>query len=230
MLGHAGTRWSASAIVGWPCKPGMTLRAMPQIDSPQSLRAMLSDGASWRSIDVREELIFSRSHLLWARYVPLSRLELRFARLVPRHATRIVLCDDGDGLVERAAKVLGARRLHRPLLFSTAASPAWEKAGFELFSGVNVPSKAFGEHVEHDSGTPSISARRARCADAQRRRHGGGRQPAVRRISSASRSRPRPTCPAPSWCCASTTSRRRPTRWWWSIAPAARAASSARSR
>ena len=34
----------------------------------------------------------------------------------------------------------------------------WEKAGFELFSGVNVPSKAFGEHVEHDSGTPSISA------------------------------------------------------------------------
>ena len=42
--------------------------------------------------------------------------------------------------------------------FSPAASSAWEAAGYELFSGVNVPSKAFGEFVEHESGTPSISA------------------------------------------------------------------------
>jgi rhodanese-related sulfurtransferase len=33
---------------------------------------------------------------------------------------------------------------------------AWEKAGFVLFSGVNVPSKAFGEWVEHEYGTPSV--------------------------------------------------------------------------
>src|SRR5205823_10410325 len=35
---------------------------------------------------------------------------------------------------------------------------AWKTAGYELFSGVNVPSKAFGEFIEHESGTPSISA------------------------------------------------------------------------
>src|SRR5205085_2546414 len=35
---------------------------------------------------------------------------------------------------------------------------AWAGAGFELFSGVNVPSKAFGEFVEHAAGTPSIAA------------------------------------------------------------------------
>jgi 3-mercaptopyruvate sulfurtransferase SseA len=35
---------------------------------------------------------------------------------------------------------------------------AWEKAGFVTFSGVHVPSKAFGEFVEHDSETPSVSA------------------------------------------------------------------------
>ena len=35
---------------------------------------------------------------------------------------------------------------------------AWADAGFELFSGVNVPSKAFGEFVEHASATPSIAA------------------------------------------------------------------------
>src|SRR5262249_15620910 len=35
---------------------------------------------------------------------------------------------------------------------------AWAKSGFVLFSGVHVPSKAFGEFVEHDRDTPSISA------------------------------------------------------------------------
>ena len=58
----------------------------------------------------------------------------------------------------------------------------WEKAGLELFSGVNVPSKAFGEHIEHACHTPNVSARRARRADAKRHRHGRGRQPPVRRI------------------------------------------------
>ena len=33
---------------------------------------------------------------------------------------------------------------------------AWAAAGYELFSGVNVPSKAFGEWVEHHYGTESV--------------------------------------------------------------------------
>jgi rhodanese-related sulfurtransferase len=124
---------------------------------PQTLKAMLFDGRELALIDLREELTFSRSHLLWARSVPLSRLELRFARLVPRRDTRIVLCDEADGLVERAAKVLAAAG-YSDLSYLQGGIAAWEKAGFELFSGVNVPSKAFGEYVEHASGTPSISA------------------------------------------------------------------------
>ncbi len=125
--------------------------------SPAAVKAMLSDGEELALIDVREELTFSRNHLLWARSVPLSRLELRFARLVPRLATRIVLCDDGDGLAERAAEIL-ARAGYSNLSYLDGGIAGWEKAGFVLFSGVHVPSKAFGEFVEHDSGTPSISA------------------------------------------------------------------------
>jgi rhodanese-related sulfurtransferase len=124
---------------------------------PQTVKAMLFDGRELALIDLREELIFSRSHLLWARSVPLSRLELRFGSLVPRRGTRIVLCDEGDGLVERAAKVLAAAG-YSDLSYLQGGIAAWEKAGFELFSGVNVPSKAFGEHVEHTCGTPSVSA------------------------------------------------------------------------
>src|SRR4051794_11268600 len=93
-------------------RPGMTWRGVMPSQAqakpldPLAVKAMLSDGRELALIDLREELIFSRGHLLWARCVPLSRLELRFARLVPRRDTRIVLCDDGDGLAERAATIL----------------------------------------------------------------------------------------------------------------------------
>jgi rhodanese-related sulfurtransferase len=116
---------------------------------------MLADGGELALIDVREELIFSQNHLLWARSVPLSRLELRFARLVPRKGTRIVLCDDNDGLAQRAADVL-ARAGYSDLSYLDGGVAAWAAAGFELFSGVNVPSKAFGEFVEHACHTPNI--------------------------------------------------------------------------
>ena len=125
--------------------------------SPAVVKAMLTDGDELALIDVREELIYSQNHLLWARSVPLSRIELRFARLVPRKATRIVLVDDGDGLVERAAAIL-MNAEYVDISYLEGGVAAWEKAGFVTFSGMHVPSKAFGEFVEHDSGTPSVSA------------------------------------------------------------------------
>src|SRR5215204_6453372 len=103
---------------------------------PRAVKAMLSDGRELALIDLREELIFSRGHLLFARSVPLSRLELKFARLVPRPGTRVVLCDDGDGLVERAAEIL--RRAGYTALFRLDGGvAAWVEAGLTLFSGVN---------------------------------------------------------------------------------------------
>src|SRR5262249_19644226 len=84
-------------------------------------------------------------------------LELKFAPLVPRKTTRIVLCDDGDGLVARAAKILREAG-YSELCYLDGGVSGWGRAGFELFSGVNVPSKAFGEFVEHQNGTPSIPA------------------------------------------------------------------------
>jgi rhodanese-related sulfurtransferase len=125
--------------------------------SAASLRAALREGGELALIDLREERIFSERHLLFARSVPLSRLELRFARLVPRRATRIVLVDDADGLSERATKVLAAAGYSNVSILD-GGNAGWEAAGFELFSGVNVPSKAFGEFVEHENGTPSVSA------------------------------------------------------------------------
>jgi len=89
--------------------------------------------------------------------VPLSRFELKFGRLVPRRTTRIVVCDDHDGLAEQAAAIL-SRNGYDDVAILDGGVTAWAEAGFELFSGVNVPSKAFGEFIEHAERTPGISA------------------------------------------------------------------------
>src|SRR5262249_43079108 len=77
--------------------------------------------------------------------------------LVPRRATRIVLCDDGDGLAHRAARLM-MRFGYRNLAVLAGGVRGWAAAGFELFSGVHVPSKAFGEFVEHEAETPRVAA------------------------------------------------------------------------
>jgi rhodanese-related sulfurtransferase len=125
--------------------------------SPRDLKALLADGGELALLDVREELIFSRGHLLHARSLPLSRLELRIRALVPRRATRVVMVDDGDGLAQRAAGTL-ARLGYTDIAHLDGGIASWTGAGFELFSGINVPSKAFGEFVEHADATPNIGA------------------------------------------------------------------------
>jgi rhodanese-related sulfurtransferase len=74
----------------------------------RGLKAQLHDGGETALLDAREERPFSRRHLLLASCVPLSRLELLVDDLVPRRRTRVVWCDDGDGLAERAATRLSA--------------------------------------------------------------------------------------------------------------------------
>src|SRR5215204_17963 len=127
--------------------------------SPAEVKAMLRDGQEMALIDVREEGVFSDAgHPFFANSVPLSRLELMIHDRVPRKLTRIVVYDGGgEGLAERAAAKL-ALMGYRDIAIMAGGSGAWAAAGFELFTGVNVPSKAFGELVEHRCGTPHIAA------------------------------------------------------------------------
>jgi rhodanese-related sulfurtransferase len=131
--------------------------------SPAEVKAMLRDGDEIALIDVREEGVFSEDgHPFFANSVPLSRLELMIRDLVPRKGTRIVVLDGGDDhpaghLAERAAAKL-ERMGYGNVAVMRGGSKEWAASGFELFTGVNVPSKAFGELVEHRSGTPHINA------------------------------------------------------------------------
>lgn len=120
------------------------------------LRAMLSDGQEIAFLDVREEGEFSRGHAFWAVPAPLSHLERRLPLLVPRLGARIVLMDgDGGELARRAAARISGWG-YEDVAVLEGGLRGWRDAGFEVFAGVHVPSKAFGEVVEHRDGTPSI--------------------------------------------------------------------------
>ncbi len=130
----------------------------PCLVTAPELKAMLRDGGELALLDLREEGTFAAAHLFHAVPLPLSRLEARAEALVPRKDTRIVLTDGGDGtLVRRAAERL-ARLGYRDVSALDGGLEGWKAAGFEVFSGINVPSKAFGEFVEHHDGTPRIEA------------------------------------------------------------------------
>ena len=125
--------------------------------SAEELRKALDGEDELAIIDFREEGSFAPAHLLHACNIPLSRLELSIRDLVPRMATRIVATDNGDGLAERGAERLRELGYTDIALFANGVE-AWRQAGYEVFSGFNVPSKAFGEYVEHAYDTPSVSA------------------------------------------------------------------------
>ena len=125
--------------------------------SPEVLKDRLAAEGEIALLDVREEGRFAARHLLHAVPLPLSRLELRLAPLVPRRATPVVLVDEADGLAERAAARMAGFG-YTDISVLEGGIEAWAAAGYELFSGVNVPSKAFGEFVEETYGTPRIPA------------------------------------------------------------------------
>lgn len=140
--------------------------ARPKILTPlltvRQVKAMLQAGEVFAFFDVREEGEFStQGHPLFATPLPLSRLEPRALALLPDPHTRIVLMDDGEegqaGRANRAAARLSGLG-YTNLAVVAGGLKAWREAGYEVFTGVNVPSKAFGEVVEHGNDTPRIDA------------------------------------------------------------------------
>ncbi|MGB5756417.1 MAG: rhodanese-like domain-containing protein, partial [Acidimicrobiales bacterium] len=126
--------------------------------SAETLSDWLLDGDELALVDAREQGVYFDSHLFHAACVPLSQLELLLDQLVPRRTTRMVWCDDGVGdLAVRAARRAGELGWSNCSVLD-GGTAAWAEMGGELYAGVNVPSKAFGEFVEHTYGTPRIPA------------------------------------------------------------------------
>ena len=137
------------------------MAGQPKTITPAELRQRYQAGGEIAIVDAREEGSFHERHLLMASCLPLSRLELLAPTLLPRRSAPIVVCD-ADGpesgrLAERAAARLSEGGWTDVMVLAGGVE-AWAGAGYPVYSGVHVPSKAFAEVVEHEYGTPWISA------------------------------------------------------------------------
>ena len=134
---------------------------MTQQISVTSLRgrldAALANTAELAVLDVREAGQYAAGHLFFATHVPFSRLELEVRDFVPHLDTPIVVYDAGDGVAEKAAMALSLEG-YVDVAVMEGGAPAWAAAGHTLYEGVNLPSKTFGELVEHELDTPRLSA------------------------------------------------------------------------
>src|SRR3984893_436184 len=142
------------------------MAASPGSITPSLLRDRFRTGGEIAVIDPREEGSFNERHLLMASCVPLSRLELIAPGLLPRRSAPIAVCDHGGELAEPAAAGL-IEGGYTDVSVLAGGIAAWEAAGLPVYSGVHVPSKAFAEVVEHECGTPWITAEE--LAERQRR-------------------------------------------------------------
>jgi len=126
--------------------------------SARQLRQRYDDSRELAVIDVREEGVYARDgHLLRVSNISLSVLELRVRALVPRLATRIVVCDGGEGLADIAAQKLVAGG-YTDVSILDGGTPAWKAIGGRLYTGVYLPSKAFGEYIQHEDAPREVTA------------------------------------------------------------------------
>lgn len=125
--------------------------------APETVKPALTANDEIAFVDVREHGQYGEGHPFFSVNVPYSRLELRAAHLLPRQDCSIILFDENDGVARKAATRL-AELGFTNLAIMEGGAHAWAAAGFTLFKGVNVPSKAFGEAVEHACETPRITA------------------------------------------------------------------------
>ena len=129
-----------------------------QFVDAKTLKQWLHDRSEIALFDVREHGQYGESHLFLATSVPYSRLEFDAARLAPRKSVRLVVYDDSGSEVSiKAAKAL-EKQGYQDIYVLSEGTLGWKNARFNLFAGVNLPSKTFGELVEHQCHTPRVSA------------------------------------------------------------------------
>lgn len=125
--------------------------------TPRQLKSLLHGTGEIALLDVREAGQFGESHPLFATPLPYSRLELDVGTLVPRKSAQVIVCDDAAfGVAGRAAKRLQALG-YTDVSVLDGGTKGWAAVGYTLFAGVNVPSKTFGELVEHACHTPRVT-------------------------------------------------------------------------
>lgn len=124
--------------------------------SPADTAALMASDRLFAVFDVRERGEFNEAQIPNTTSLPRSQIEFRIGELVPNHQVPIVVYDEGGSRSELAAdRLTELGYVDVPIL--QGGLSAWTSEGRETVSGVNVPSKAFGERVHHDREVPDLS-------------------------------------------------------------------------
>ncbi len=116
---------------------------------------MTSDGL-FAVFDVRERGEFNNGQIPNSTSLPRSQIEFRIAELAPNRKVAIVVYDEGGERATLAAQTL-AECGYGSVSVLEGGLNEWRKQGRPIASGVNVPSKAFGEKVHHERRIPEIT-------------------------------------------------------------------------
>lgn len=125
--------------------------------TPSQVRTALLLREEIALLDVRHEAAFATGHPLFAANMAADRIALEAEARLPRKDAPIVLYDDGEGLVAKAAEQFAALG-YSDIRQLAGGLQGWKSAGYEVFEDVNSYAKAFGELVEHRRHTPSLAA------------------------------------------------------------------------
>jgi len=108
-------------------------------------------------VDPRDHETYSQGHLLWAASLRLDDALVAAEVLLPRLSTPIVIAGEDDDEARALQSILNKNGWTNATVLEGGIG-SWIDAGHELYSGVNVPSKLFGELVERHYGTPHVKA------------------------------------------------------------------------
>jgi rhodanese-related sulfurtransferase len=116
----------------------------------------MQSGKSYALFDVREQGEYNAQQIFTATSLPRRQIEFRLFHLVPAHHVLLVAYDDGGERASLAAATMEQMGYEKVSVLE-GGLPAWTSAGYRTVSGVNVPSKAFGERVHSKTKVPEIT-------------------------------------------------------------------------
>ena len=108
-------------------------------------------------VDPRDHERYREGHLLWAASLRLEDVPDAMEVLLPRRSVPIVIAGDEEEEPKSLQNILETHGWTNVKVLEGGIN-SWTGAGHELYSGVNVPSKLFGELVERHYATPHVAA------------------------------------------------------------------------
>ena len=129
---------------------------MPNRISCQDLKSLMDSGESYAIFDVREQVEYDKKQISTATSLPRGQIEFRLPSLVPSRKVPIFLYDGGGERAALASETMQQMGYEKIFLLEGGLTE-WVKAGFPTVSGLNVPSKLFGEKVHYERKVSEIT-------------------------------------------------------------------------